>query len=70
MWVQGWTFQVLSPMFAIHWGLQKKKSRPQWRERQNNRNRLRFKLFKDEVWARYGKIPPVTQKDKNAKNKT
>ena len=58
MWVQGFSFQVLSPIFAIHWGYQKKKTRPQWRERQNNRNRLRFKLFKDEIWARYGKTPP------------
>ena len=58
MWIAGWSFQVLSPIFAIHWGLQKRKTRPTWRERQNNRNRLRFKLFKQEVWARYGKNPP------------
>ena len=55
MWMAGWTFEVLSPIFAIHWGFQKKIGRPAWRERQNNRNRVRFKGFKAEVMARYGK---------------
>ena len=39
MFIAGWTFHVLSPIFAIHWGFQNKKSRPSWRERQNNHNR-------------------------------
>ena len=51
----GWTFHVLSPIFAIHWGFQVKKGRPNWRERQNSNNRIRFKSFKNEVLARYGK---------------
>ena len=51
----GWTFHVLSPIFAIHWGFQVKKGRPNWREKQNNKNRIRFKSFKNEVLARYGK---------------
>ena len=61
MWIAGWSFEVLSPIFAIHWGFQSKKSRPAWRERQNNQNRSRFKAFKQEVWARYGKTPPQPQ---------
>ena len=51
----GWTFHVLSPIFAIHWGFQVKKGRPNWRERQNSKNRVRFKSFKNEVLVRYGK---------------
>ena len=51
----GWTFHVLSPIFAIHWGFQVKKGRPNWREKQNSKNRIRFKSFKNEVLARYGK---------------
>ena len=61
MYVQGWTFKVLSPIFAIHWGLQTVKSRPEWRRRQIDQNYLRFKSFEHEVWVRYGKI----QKDKS-----
>ena len=51
----GWTFHVLSPIFAVHWGFQVKKGRPNWRESQNSKNRIRFKSFKNEVLARYGK---------------
>ena len=70
MWTAGWTFEVLSPIFAIHWGLQKKVGRPAWRERQNNRNRIRFKGFKTEILARYGKtITPISPKKNLEKKK-
>lgn len=67
MWISGWIFKVISPVFAIHWGFQKKTSRPRWREMQNNRNSLRFKAFKNEVWARYGKTPPPPKKGKRSR---
>ena len=71
MWMAGWTFEVLSPIFAIHWGFQKKIGRPAWRERQNNRNRVRFKGFKAEVMARYGKTEkPKTKGIKKDSNKS
>lgn len=57
MFVAGYQFQVLSPIFTCHWGLQNKKSRPAWRERQNNMNRKQFEVFKREVFARYHKDP-------------
>jgi beta-1,4-glucuronyltransferase 1 len=57
MFVAGYQFQVLSPIFTVHWGLQNKKSRPAWRERQNNINRKHFEIFKREVFARYHKDP-------------
>ena len=52
--VAGYQFQVLSPVFAVHWGLQTKTSRPTWREIQNNENRRHVDAFKAEVAARYG----------------
>ncbi|XP_059608205.1 beta-1,4-glucuronyltransferase 1 [Phlebotomus argentipes] len=57
MFVAGYQFQVLTPIFTCHWGLQNKKSRPAWRERQNNVNRKQFEVFKREVFARYHKDP-------------
>ncbi|XP_037947584.1 beta-1,4-glucuronyltransferase 1 [Teleopsis dalmanni] len=57
MYVAGFSFFVLSPIFTCHWGLQQKKSRPVWREQQNNLNRKRFETFKNEIFARY-KISP------------
>uniref|UniRef100_A0A182W9H0 Beta-1,4-glucuronyltransferase 1 n=1 Tax=Anopheles minimus TaxID=112268 RepID=A0A182W9H0_9DIPT len=57
MFVAGYQFQVLTPLFTVHWGLQNKKSRPAWRERQNNVNRKYFEVFKREVFARYHKDP-------------
>lgn len=39
MFVSGYTFHVLSPIFTLHWGMQVKRSRPAWREKQNNANR-------------------------------
>ena len=46
-----WQFKVLSPIFTVHWGLQKKKGRPTWRERQNSNNRKKFQHFKKEIFA-------------------
>ncbi|CRL06689.1 CLUMA_CG019439, isoform A [Clunio marinus] len=57
MFVAGYQFQVLTPLFTIHWGLQNKKGRPAWREHQNNINRKHFEIFKREVFARYHKDP-------------
>lgn len=57
MFVAGYQFQVLSPIFTCHWGLQNKKNRPAWRERQNNINRKILDVFKREVFARYHKDP-------------
>lgn len=57
MFVAGYQFQVLSPIFTCHWGLQNKKGRPSWRERQNSMNRRHFETFKSEVFARYRKDP-------------
>ena len=50
-----WQFKVLSPIFTVHWGLQKKKGRPTWRERQNSNNRKKFQHFKKEIFAKYNK---------------
>ncbi|XP_011184561.1 beta-1,4-glucuronyltransferase 1 [Zeugodacus cucurbitae] len=55
MFISGYTFFVLSPVFTCHWGLQQKKARPVWREQQNNLNRKRFEMFKHEILARYKK---------------
>ncbi|KAL0273096.1 UNVERIFIED_CONTAM: hypothetical protein PYX00_005853 [Menopon gallinae] len=57
MFVAGYQFEVLSPIFTIHWGLQGRKGRPPWRERQNSLNRREFEVFKREVFARYDKDP-------------
>lgn len=57
MFVAGYQFQVLTPLFTIHWGLQNKKGRPAWREHQNNINRKHFEIFKRELFARYHKDP-------------
>lgn len=70
MFVAGYQFQVLTPLFTIHWGLQNKKGRPAWREHQNNINRKHFETFKRELFARYKKDPlkmlqPKKQKGSN-----
>ncbi|XP_060800686.1 beta-1,4-glucuronyltransferase 1 isoform X2 [Amyelois transitella] len=57
MFLIGYQFQVLSPIFTIHWGLQGRKSRPLWREKQNGKNRKNFETFKRELFARYRKDP-------------
>lgn len=55
MYIAGYEFFVLSPIFTCHWGLQQKKTRPSWREQQNNVNRKRFETFKLEILAKYKK---------------
>lgn len=57
MFVAEYEFLVLSPIFTVHWGLQVKRSRPPWREHQNNQNRKLFDTFKREVFMRYKKDP-------------
>ncbi|XP_022198869.2 beta-1,4-glucuronyltransferase 1 isoform X2 [Nilaparvata lugens] len=64
MHVAGYQFQVLSPVFNCHWGLQVRKSRPSWREAQNNQNRRHFDAFKREIYARYNKPYPSVAKPK------
>lgn len=67
MHVSGYRFQVLSPIFTLHWGMQVKRSRPAWREKQNNVNRRLFEGFKREVYARYGNDPLNMMAPKNTK---
>lgn len=57
MFVAGYKFKVLSPVFTCHWGLEKKHKWPPWRERQNYANRAIFEVFKREIFARYQKDP-------------
>lgn len=47
-------FQVLDEAFAVHRGIQTRKSRGFWRERQNVQNRRLFLQFKKDMAARYG----------------
>ena len=53
--LSSWQFKVLSPIFTMHRGMQKKKGRPTWRERQNSNNRNKFEHFKKEIFAKYNK---------------
>ena len=55
MYLAGYRFAVLGPMFTIHWSLQSRKNRPTWRERQNTRNRRMFNTVKQELLVRYKK---------------
>jgi hypothetical protein len=57
MFVAGYQFHVLSPVFTVHWGLQTRKGRPSWRERQNVINRKQFDLFKREIFVKYSHDP-------------
>ncbi|XP_015117133.1 beta-1,4-glucuronyltransferase 1 isoform X2 [Diachasma alloeum] len=57
MFVAGYQFKVLSPVFTVHWGLQSRKNRPGWRERQNIFNRKQFDSFKREIFAKYSTDP-------------
>ena len=57
MYVAGYQFKVLSPGFTVHWGLQTRRNRPHWRERQNSANAVQFKTFKNEIYARYMRDP-------------
>ncbi|XP_055379871.1 beta-1,4-glucuronyltransferase 1 [Condylostylus longicornis] len=65
MYLAGYQFQVLIPAFTCHWGLQRKKVRPAWREQQNNINRKKFEIFNDEISVRYRK----KEKDQKSKGK-
>ncbi|KOC69607.1 N-acetyllactosaminide beta-1,3-N-acetylglucosaminyltransferase [Habropoda laboriosa] len=65
MYVAGYQFKVLSPVFTGHWGLQTRKTRPAWRERQNSANRKHFETFKKEVFARYMRDPLKMMKNAN-----
>ncbi|XP_017868622.1 PREDICTED: beta-1,4-glucuronyltransferase 1 [Drosophila arizonae] len=62
MYVAGYKFYVLSPVFTCHWGLQRKQARPAWREQQNNANRKKFDSFKSEIFARYKNDPHIKVK--------
>ncbi|XP_046978962.1 beta-1,4-glucuronyltransferase 1 [Vanessa cardui] len=57
MFLIGYQFKVLSPIFTIHWGLQARRTRPLWREKQNEKNRKHFETFKRELYARYRRDP-------------
>ncbi|KAH9645428.1 hypothetical protein HF086_014520 [Spodoptera exigua] len=57
MFLIGYQFKVLSPIFTIHWGIQTRRNRPLWREKQNENNRKHFETFKKELFARYRKDP-------------
>ncbi|KAL0839224.1 hypothetical protein ABMA28_015996 [Loxostege sticticalis] len=57
MFLIGYQFRVLSPIFTIHWGLQARRTRPLWREKQNEKNRKHFETFKRELFARYRRDP-------------
>ncbi|KAL3276639.1 hypothetical protein HHI36_012011 [Cryptolaemus montrouzieri] len=61
MFLAGYQFLVLSPIFTIHWGLQLKKSRPPWRESQNTKNMKKFKEFKRELLVKYKTNPTKKQ---------
>ena len=51
----GWSFQVLSPIFTVHWGLQmKQRRRPNWRKTQMDANRRLFDLIHNEIKVKYG----------------
>ncbi|XP_030387334.1 beta-1,4-glucuronyltransferase 1 [Scaptodrosophila lebanonensis] len=68
MYVAGYQFFVLSPVFTCHWGLQRKQARPSWREQQNNANRKKFDVFKSEIFARYKNDPLLMLKSKKNKS--
>lgn len=53
MFIAGYQFQILSPVFTVHWGLQTRKGRLPWRERQNIMNRKQFDQFKREIFSKY-----------------
>lgn len=55
MFVAGYQFQVLTPLFTIHWGLQFKNNNPIWREQQINYNRNISKQFQRTIVERYRK---------------
>jgi hypothetical protein len=64
LFVAGWEFKVISPIYLVHLGIKRTKDHSVWRAQQNNDNRAIYKLFKNEVQARYKqvdlKIKPTT----------
>ena len=57
MYVAGYTFKVLNNAFMNHWGLQKRETRPRWRQLQHFLNNRLFKGFAKEISARYNRDP-------------
>ena len=55
MYMAGYTFSVLNNVFLNHWGLQKRETRPHWRQMQHFLNNRLFKGFAKELTARYNK---------------
>jgi len=57
MYVAGYQFLVLNNLFMNHWGLQKRETRPRWRQMQHLLNNRLFKGFAKEIAARYNRDP-------------
>ena len=55
MFLAGYKFCVLNNLFLNHWGLQKRETRPHWRQLQHLLNNRLFKGFAKELTARYNK---------------
>ena len=55
MFMAGYTFSVLNNLFLNHWGLQKRETRPHWRQLQHLLNNRLFRGFAKELTARYNK---------------
>ena len=51
--LDGWTFLVLSPSFAIHWGFQERHQQNKVRKLQTYENFYRFMEFEKEIQAKY-----------------
>ena len=49
MYVAGYSFYLLNNAFATHWGFQSLKTRPVWRDRQQEINNAKFDEFAKEV---------------------
>ncbi|XP_023233755.1 beta-1,4-glucuronyltransferase 1-like [Centruroides sculpturatus] len=54
MHVAGYEFWVLNPVFAVHRGIQNRRSRGAWRDKQNFVNRKKFVQFKADLLRKYG----------------
>ena len=54
MYVAGYKFLMLNNLFMNHWGLQKRETRPKWRQMQNLlNNRLIFGIIEENEKAGY-----------------
>ena len=54
MYVAGYKFLMLNNLFMNHWGLQKRETRPKWRQMQNLlNNRLIFGIIEENEEAGY-----------------